>query len=268
MFYKILKSNSPQYLFKLLTENVLMLKEMLTLFLFNIKHNFYKYSSFPSSIIEWSNLDPKVCNSKNFGIFKNNSLKFIRPKPNRLFNCCNLKRIRLITWLRLGLSHLREHKFKYNFQNCLNTLCSCGSSIESTSHFLLHCPIFHDNRHTHLSTLNNIDSKILESTTDSYLTQTLLFGCTSFDSETNTLVSETNTQPLTIFYPLKDLKKLFFKINLFFHMQLCSPFRTPRGLFHLFFFHFNLSFTFFFCILRHLTFSVHGDCDLPKQSVL
>ena len=33
----------------------------------------------------------------------------------------------------------------------------------------------------------NIDSKILESN-DSYLTQTLLFGSTSFDSETNTLV--------------------------------------------------------------------------------
>ena len=103
------------------------------------------------------------------------------------FNCCNLKEIRLITRLQLELSHLREHKFKYNFQNCLNQLCSCGLSIESTSHFLLHCPIFHDKRHTLLSTLNNIDSKILESN-DSYLTQTLLFGSISFDSETNTLV--------------------------------------------------------------------------------
>ena len=84
--------------------------------------------------------------------------------------------------LRLELSHLREHKFKYNFQNCLNPLCSCGSSIESTSHFLFHCPIFHDKRHTLLSTLSNNDS------TDSYLTRTLLFGCTSFDSETNTLI--------------------------------------------------------------------------------
>ena len=72
-------------------------------------------------------------------------------------------------------------------RNCLNPLCSCGLSIESTSHFLLHCPIFHDIRHTLLSTLDNIDSKILKSN-DSYLTQTLLFGSTSFDSETNTLV--------------------------------------------------------------------------------
>ena len=138
------------------------------------------------SIIEWNNLDPKLRNSENFGIFKNNILKFIRPKPNSFFICCNLKCIRLITRLRLELSLLREHKFKYNFQNYLNPLCSCGSSIETTAHFLLHCPIFHDKRHTLLSTLNNIDSKLLESN-DSYLTQTLLFGSTSFDSETNTL---------------------------------------------------------------------------------
>ena len=114
-------------------------------------------------------------------------LNLLDPNQTVFFNCCNLKGIRLITRLQLELSHLREHKFKYNFQNCLNPLCSCGLSIESTSHFLLHCLIFHDKRHTLLSTLNNIDSKILESN-DSYLTQTLLFGSTSFDSETNTLV--------------------------------------------------------------------------------
>ena len=114
-------------------------------------------------------------------------LNLLDPNQTVFFNCCNLKGIRLITRLQLELSHLREHKFKYNFQNCLNPLCSCGLSIESTSHFLLHCAIFHDKRHTLLSTLNNIDSKTLESN-GSYLTQTLLFGSISFDSETNTLV--------------------------------------------------------------------------------
>ena len=155
--------------------------------LFNIKHNFHKNSFLPSSINELNNLDPNILNSGNFGIFKNNILNFIRSKPNNFFNCCNLKRIRLITRLLLELSHLREHKFQYNFQYSLNPLCSCGLSIEPTSHFLLHCPIFHDKRHTFRSTLNNINSKILESN-DFHLTQTLLFGSTSFDSEINTLV--------------------------------------------------------------------------------
>ena len=140
---------------------------------------FYKNSFFPSTIIEWNKLDSYLRNSESFGIFKNNILKFIRLKPNRFLNCCNLTGIKLITQLRLNLSHLREHKFNYNFQNCLNQLCSCGSSIELTSHFLLHCPIFNHTRYTLLSTLNNMDS---------YLTQTLLYGCTSFDSETNTFV--------------------------------------------------------------------------------
>ena len=80
----------------------------------------------------------------------------------------------------ITLSHLHEHKFKYNFQNYLNILCSCGSSFDSTSHFLLHCPIFQDTRQTLLSTLSNINCKILE-ITNSYLTQTLLFGCTLLD---------------------------------------------------------------------------------------
>ena len=34
-------------------------------------------------------------------------------------------------------SRLREHKFKHNFQNCINPLCSCAMDIESTSHFFL-----------------------------------------------------------------------------------------------------------------------------------
>ena len=72
------------------------------------------------------------------------------------------------------------------FPNCLKLLCSCGSGIESTSHSFLDCPLFNDKRHTLLNTLNNIDCEILE-WTDSYLTQTLLYGCSSFDTETNTL---------------------------------------------------------------------------------
>ena len=144
MFYKIFKSKNSQYLFKLMPEKAssYVTRNADNIPLFNMKHNFYKNSFFPSTIIEWNNLNSNLCNSENFGIFKNSILKFIRPKRKSFFNCCNLKGIRLITRLRLELRHLREQKFKYNFQNCLNPLCSCDWSIESTSHFLLHCPIF------------------------------------------------------------------------------------------------------------------------------
>ena len=148
-----------------------------------------KNSFFPSTIIEWNNLDPTLWNSKRFAVFKNSILKFIRPSPSNVFNCNNYKGIRLITQLRVGMSHLREHKFKHNFQDCLNPIYSCGLDIESTSHFLLYYPSFNDGRFndTLLSTLNKIDCKLLELTKSS-LSQTLLYGNTLFDKEKNTLI--------------------------------------------------------------------------------
>ena len=104
------------------------------------------------------------------------------------------------------MSHLREHKFKHNFQDCLNPICSCGLDVESTSHFLLHCPTFNDERYTLLSTLNNIDCKLLELTKSSLL-QTLLYSNTLFDKEkTHAFLM----QQLNIFYPLKDSRSLLF----------------------------------------------------------
>ena len=54
--------------------------------------------------------------------------------------------------LRVRMSHFREHKFKQNFQDCLNPIGNCGLDVESNSHFLLHCPTFNDQQYTLLST--------------------------------------------------------------------------------------------------------------------
>ena len=102
-----------------------------------------------------------------------------------MFLTVSHKGIRLITRLRVGMSHLREHKFKHNFQDCLNPICSCGLDIESTSYFLLHSPTFNDKRYTLLSTLSNTDSTFLE-LTESSLSQTLLYDNKLFDKEKNT----------------------------------------------------------------------------------
>ena len=82
-------------------------------------------------------------NSTSYNVFKNSILKYIRPSPEKTFQCHNPKGIKLVTKLRLGLRHLREHKFKHSFQGTLNPLCSCGVDIETTSHYFLHCPLFH-----------------------------------------------------------------------------------------------------------------------------
>ena len=46
---------------------------------------------------------------------------------------------RLVNRFRLGLSHLREHNFRYNFADSLNPLCSCSLETEDTEHYFLHC---------------------------------------------------------------------------------------------------------------------------------
>ena len=89
---------------------------------------------------------------KSFGIFKISILKFIRLSPNSVFNCDDHKGIRLITWLWVGLSHLYEHKLKWNSKNYVTPICSCGLDITLTSCFLFHCPIFNNERYNLMNT--------------------------------------------------------------------------------------------------------------------
>ena len=98
---------------------------------------FLRTSFFPSRIIEWDKLDWKIKNFESIKTFKKRILLFIRPSPNNsTFNCYNPQGIKLLSQLRLGLSHLREYKFKHKF----NPFCSCGKGeVETSSHYLLHC---------------------------------------------------------------------------------------------------------------------------------
>ena len=91
---------------------------------FEVKHSFFKKPLFPSVIIDWNKLDPEIQNAPSLNVIKKNILKFIRPTANNIFGCYNLKDIMHLTRLRLGLSHLYEHKFKNNFQDTLNSLCN------------------------------------------------------------------------------------------------------------------------------------------------
>ena len=141
------------------------------------KHNFFKNSFFPSTISEWNKLDPSLCNSESFLTFKKSILQFINTAANSVYNCHNLKGIKIIRRLHLGLNHLRGHKFKQE------SLCSCGHGIKSINHFFLYRPIFFNERYTFL-TLSSINCNLL-SNTNLILTQTLLSGNLSFNSNKN-----------------------------------------------------------------------------------
>ena len=128
--------------------------------LLNVKHDYFKNSFFPSTIIEWNNLDSNIRNSENLALFKKRILAFIRPSANSTFRCLNPNGLKLITRLRLGLNHLRFHKFKHSFQDTLNPICNCGT-LETTIHYLLLCPNFSNERLTLFNKLPSIDENIL-----------------------------------------------------------------------------------------------------------
>ena len=98
------------------------------------------------------------------------------------------KGIKRLSRIRLGLSHLREHKFKHSFQDSLNLFCNCGKGeVETRSHYLLHCSNYSEERLGLLNTIRNIDMSILQPS-DSKFTSILLFSDNSFDNNKNTFI--------------------------------------------------------------------------------
>ena len=77
--------------------------------------------------------------------------------------------------MRFDLSHLVDHKFRHNFLNCLNPICSYGQKIETANHFFLHCLNYRCARKTFFEKINLIDSNIVQQN-DLSITKYLLFG--------------------------------------------------------------------------------------------
>ena len=145
--------------------------------------NYFKNSCFPSIVIEWNHRDLNIHNSETLTSFKSKDLKFLRPSENSVFLYDKPKGIQLLTRLRFGLSHLRDHKFKHSFQVTLNTICNSGEDIETWWHYLLHCWIY--KRLAVLNVIQGIDSSILEFT-DSRIVEVFLYGRKFLDFSDNT----------------------------------------------------------------------------------
>ena len=85
-------------------------------------------------------LDPSIINSNSLEVFKSKLLAFIRPVPRSICNVFNPQGLKFLTRLRLGLSPLNEHRFRYNFKDCINALCPCSLEVENTLHFFFALP--------------------------------------------------------------------------------------------------------------------------------
>ena len=131
-----------------------------------------------SRVLLLNNLDHDLKNTESYTLFHSSILKFIRPSPNSFYGCQNIMVIKLVTRLRLGLSLLREHKFRHSFQDTLNPLRNYGMDFESSTHFLLQFPSYINERCTLMSNLNRINPQISQTSLE-LLRNTLLFGNSS-----------------------------------------------------------------------------------------
>ena len=144
----------------------------------------FNNSFFPWTIREWNKLDLGIRKS-TYSVCRQYLLKVIRPQPSATFNVCSFVGLRILTRLRLGLSHLNEHRFNHNSQNCINPLCTCSLEVESTSHFFLHCLHYNDICEPLSNELKSVDQNILK-LSGNKLINLFLYGDSKFGSNKNT----------------------------------------------------------------------------------
>ena len=129
---------------------------------FNCRTDCFKYSFFPSSVSDCFNLDLNIRISESVSILKSRFLK-------------------------LGLSHLNKHRFRYSFQNCLNLFCSCSLETEDTSHYPLHCHHFSHHRVVFMNSVKSICDNF-DSLPDKVKEGLLLYGDSRFDENKNRVI--------------------------------------------------------------------------------
>ena len=76
---------------------------------------------------------------KSLNKYKTNIIKIIRPNKKGFFGVQEALGVNRLYQLRVGLSPLRSHKYRHNFEDTLTELCQCKKNPETTTHFLLYC---------------------------------------------------------------------------------------------------------------------------------
>ena len=152
--------------------------------------NKYKYSFFPHSVNAWSSLSNLVKSSPSVGIFKRRYMDFYQVTAKPTYGIHNPVGLRYLSRLRVGLSHLRKHKFNHHFDDTENPYCNCDNvSLESVEHYFLRCPKHTLSRVTLFENLISIIGLIYFKN-DSCTTEILLYGKDSLHPLTNKKIIE------------------------------------------------------------------------------
>lgn len=185
-FYKIVNNFTPNYLKNYVTvqvNNNLRNRPPIKPIFARTKR--YENSFFPYCINQWNSLDSRIRSLPSISRFKRALFDFFRPKPPLQLRIINSKGLTLLTRLRVGFSHLSEHKFRHGFADTIDPFCSCRTnSIENTEHYLLHCSNFVNHRLVLFNNLQQFDIYPIP-LSSIFLCNTLLYGNLNFSSDIN-----------------------------------------------------------------------------------
>ena len=142
-FFKIQSSGLPQYLNDLIPKPFLRYTTRFSpLPNFKVRTELFRNSFFPYTMNQCNNSNNIIKSSELYLMFRKRMFNLINPKCNETYGIHKPTRLKLLTRLRLDLSYLNDHKFNYNFRDCINQLCSCSLSVENNVNFFLHCHHF------------------------------------------------------------------------------------------------------------------------------
>ena len=157
----------------------------------NFRTERFKSTYFPSYSSNWNQLDPNIKNYSSIEIFKRALPSFICPKPGNVYRIHHPRGLKLLTRLRLGLSHLREHKFQHNFNDTIDPFCLCGTNnLETSAQIILHCPTYDCLCHKHFDNFRN-NNVLLLPLEKFLIVQILLCSSDNFNPSMNKIIIST-----------------------------------------------------------------------------
>ena len=149
LFYKILNNLTPEYLRLFIPDSIRRLQHTRTKRddVMPARTLKFRYSFFPDTSNSWNYLSSFIKSSPTLEVFKKRYMDFFKVIPNSVYGIHNPIGLKYLTRLRVGLSHLRVHKYHHNFSDTTSKMCPCHLNVpESVEHYLLHCPSYSDLR--------------------------------------------------------------------------------------------------------------------------
>ena len=190
-FYKIVNGYGPTYLSKYLPERRIIsyaFRHRQPVESFRFRTERFRNSFFPFCLTQWNKLDCHIRDLPSLSAFKRALFSFFRTDTRSVFRATDHFGVVLLNRLRVGFSHLNEHRFRHNFLDITDPFCSCRTNaIEDTKHFLLHCPNYLNERTLFFNDLSNLSMSLLPYCSDT-LCEILLYGSRSFSEADNHLI--------------------------------------------------------------------------------